>query len=81
MAARRPGHRRDTDELVRAVSLIGPASHVTKQIAAFRAPGGSTLAVTPLDRNSQERIALMAGSVRSSLSSQDRDIPASIPVP
>ena len=49
------------DELVRAVSLIGPASYVAERIAAFRAAGVTTLTVTPLARNSAERIALMAG--------------------
>jgi len=49
------------DELVRAVSLIGPASYVAERVAAFRAAGVTTLAVTPLARSSEERVALMAG--------------------
>ena len=49
------------DELVRAVSLIGPASYVAERVAAFRAAGVTTLAVTPLARSSAERIALMSG--------------------
>ena len=49
------------DELVRAVSLIGPASYVAERVAAFRAAGVTTLSVTPLARDSAERIALMSG--------------------
>ncbi|KRE21195.1 LLM class F420-dependent oxidoreductase [Agromyces sp. Soil535] len=49
------------DELVRAVSLIGPGSYVAERVAAFRAAGVTTLTVTPLARNSAERIALMSG--------------------
>ncbi len=49
------------DELVRAVSLIGPASYVAERVAAFREAGVTTLAVTPLARDSAERVALMAG--------------------
>ncbi|MEV1131543.1 LLM class F420-dependent oxidoreductase [Agromyces sp. NPDC049794] len=49
------------DELVRAISLIGPASHVAERVAAFRAAGVTTLAVTPIARTSAERVALMTG--------------------
>jgi F420-dependent oxidoreductase-like protein len=49
------------DELVRAISLIGPASYVAERVAAFRDAGVTTLAVTPLARDSAERVALMAG--------------------
>ena len=49
------------DELVRAVSLIGPASYVAERVAEFRGAGVTTLAVTPLARSSAERIALMSG--------------------
>jgi F420-dependent oxidoreductase-like protein len=49
------------DELVRALSLIGPASYVAERVEAFRAAGVTTLAVTPLARSSAERVALMAG--------------------
>jgi F420-dependent oxidoreductase-like protein len=49
------------DELVRAISLIGPASYVAERVAAFRAAGVTTLAVTPLARSSAERVALMTG--------------------
>ncbi|MGH3705258.1 MAG: LLM class F420-dependent oxidoreductase [Agromyces sp.] len=49
------------DELVSAISLIGPAGHVAERVAAFAEAGVTTLAVTPLARNSAERVALMAG--------------------
>jgi F420-dependent oxidoreductase-like protein len=49
------------DELVRAISLIGPASSVAERVAAFRDAGVTTLAVTPLARDSAERVALMSG--------------------
>jgi F420-dependent oxidoreductase-like protein len=49
------------DELVRAISLIGTASEVAERVAAFREAGVTTLAVTPLARDSAERIALMSG--------------------
>jgi F420-dependent oxidoreductase-like protein len=49
------------DELVSAISLIGPAGHVAERVAAFAEAGVTTLAVTPLARTSAERIALMAG--------------------
>jgi F420-dependent oxidoreductase-like protein len=49
------------DELVRALSLIGPAPYVAERVEAFRAAGVTTLAVTPLARSSAERVALMAG--------------------
>ncbi len=48
------------DELVRAISLIGPASEVAERVAAFREAGVSTLTVTPLARDSAERVALMS---------------------
>ena len=49
------------DDLVRAISLIGPASEVAERVAAFRESGVTTLAVTPLARSSAERVALMSG--------------------
>ncbi|WP_157007819.1 LLM class F420-dependent oxidoreductase [Agromyces laixinhei] len=49
------------DELVNAISLIGPAGHVAERVAAFAEAGVTTLAVTPLARSSAERVALMAG--------------------
>jgi F420-dependent oxidoreductase-like protein len=47
------------DELVRAVSLVGPASEVAERVAAFREAGVTTLTVTPLAETSADRIALM----------------------
>jgi len=49
------------DELVRAISLIGPAGYVAERVEAFRQAGVTTLAVTPLARDSAERVKLMAG--------------------
>jgi len=49
------------DDLVRALSLIGPASYVAERVEAFREAGVTTLAVTPLARDSAERVALMSG--------------------
>ncbi|MEJ3403780.1 LLM class F420-dependent oxidoreductase [Rathayibacter sp. YIM 133350] len=49
------------DELARAINLIGTPSEVAERVAAFAEAGVTTLAVTPLGRTSQERIALMSG--------------------
>ena len=49
------------DELVRAISLIGPASYIAERVAAFVEAGVTTLNVTPLARSSAERVALMSG--------------------
>lgn len=49
------------DELVRAISLIGPASYVAERVAAFAEAGVTTLNVTPLAQSSAERVALMSG--------------------
>ncbi|GAA4377785.1 LLM class F420-dependent oxidoreductase [Agromyces bauzanensis] len=49
------------DELVGAISLIGPTSHVAERVDAFRQAGVTSLAVTPLARTSAERLALMTG--------------------
>lgn len=49
------------DELVRAISLIGPAGEVRDRVQAFADAGVTTLAVAPLARDSRERVALMAG--------------------
>jgi len=43
------------------VSLIGPVSYVAERVEAFRAAGVTTLSVTPLARDSAERVALMSG--------------------
>jgi F420-dependent oxidoreductase-like protein len=58
------GHRAEAiaavpDELVRAISLIGPAGEVADRVAAFRAAGVTTLTVTPLAETSTDRLALM----------------------
>lgn len=46
-------------DLVRAISLIGSPAEVAERVAAFAAAGVTTLTVTPLARNSAERVALM----------------------
>jgi F420-dependent oxidoreductase-like protein len=47
------------DELVRAISLIGSPAEVAERVAAFATAGVTTLTVTPLARDSAERVALM----------------------
>lgn len=47
------------DELVRAVSLVGPAAEVADRVAAFGEAGVTTLTVTPLAETSADRVALM----------------------
>ncbi|KZE93002.1 putative coenzyme F420-dependent oxidoreductase [Agromyces sp. NDB4Y10] len=47
------------DDLVRAISLIGSPAEVAERVAAFAAAGVTTLTVTPLARDSAERVALM----------------------
>jgi F420-dependent oxidoreductase-like protein len=44
------------DELVRAVSLIGPESYVAERIAAFAAAGVTILALQPLDDSREGRL-------------------------
>ena len=44
------------DELVRAVSLIGPEAYVAERIAAFREAGVTTLALQPLDDSRENRL-------------------------
>ena len=44
------------DELVRAVSLIGPESYVAERIAAFAEAGVTTLAVQPMDPSRESRL-------------------------
>jgi F420-dependent oxidoreductase-like protein len=44
------------DELVRAVSLIGPASYVAERVAALRGAGVTTLALQPLDGSREGRL-------------------------
>lgn len=48
------------DELLRAISLVGPASFVRERIAAFAEAGVTTLTVTPLARTSAERVHQIA---------------------
>lgn len=47
------------DELVRAVSLIGPASYVAERVAAFAESGVTTVNVTPLAADHESRVRLI----------------------
>ncbi len=47
------------DELVRAVSLIGPESYVKERVAAFAEAGVTTLNVTPLAADRNGRVQLI----------------------
>ena len=47
------------DELVRSVSLIGPASYVAERVEAFREAGATTLTVVPMAMDAPGRIALV----------------------
>ena len=47
------------DDLVRAVSLIGPESYVAERVAAFAESGVTTLTVTPLAADRAGRVALV----------------------
>jgi thiamine monophosphate synthase len=44
-------------DLLRATSLIGPASYVAERLAAFRAAGVTTLQVRPLAHGTAQRLA------------------------
>ncbi len=44
------------EELVRAVSLVGPESHVAERVAAFREAGVTTLMLQPLDDGPESRL-------------------------
>lgn len=46
-------------ELVRSISLIGPAGFVREQVAAFAEAGVTTLTVTPFARTHQARLRLL----------------------
>jgi F420-dependent oxidoreductase-like protein len=48
------------EEMVRAMSLIGPRSHVAERLAAFAESGVTTLNVTPLAGSAPGRVALVA---------------------
>ncbi|MFI6284196.1 LLM class F420-dependent oxidoreductase [Streptomyces sp. NPDC051018] len=45
------------EELLRALALIGPASHVAERVEAYRAAGVTTLLVTPLAADPVRRLA------------------------
>ncbi len=45
------------DELVRAISLIGPEGYVRERVAAFREAGVTTLTVTPMAADTAGRVA------------------------
>ncbi|WP_216694378.1 LLM class F420-dependent oxidoreductase [Dietzia psychralcaliphila] len=47
------------DELVRSVSLIGPASYVAERVEAFREAGATTLTVTPMAMDAPGRVRLV----------------------
>ncbi|NLV79179.1 MAG: LLM class F420-dependent oxidoreductase, partial [Rhodococcus sp.] len=47
------------DELVRAVSLIGPESYVRERVAAFAESGVTTLNVLPLAADTAGRVRLI----------------------
>ncbi|WP_404850946.1 LLM class F420-dependent oxidoreductase [Dietzia kunjamensis] len=47
------------DELVRSVSLIGPAGHVAERVEAFREAGATTLTVIPMALDAPGRISLV----------------------
>lgn len=56
------GHKEEAaaavpEDLLRATSLIGSASHVAERVEAFRAAGVSTLRVTPVARTHEARLA------------------------
>jgi F420-dependent oxidoreductase-like protein len=44
------------EELVRAVSLVGPEPHVAERVAAFREAGVTTLVLQPLDDSPESRL-------------------------
>ena len=48
------------EELVRAVSLVGPESHVAERVAAFREAGVTTLVLQPLDDSPESRLRTVA---------------------
>ncbi|MGN0101283.1 LLM class F420-dependent oxidoreductase [Dietzia sp. CH92] len=47
------------DELVRSVSLIGPAGYVAERVEAFRAAGATTLTVVPMALDAPGRLQLV----------------------
>jgi F420-dependent oxidoreductase-like protein len=51
------------EEMLRAMSLIGPRGHVAERLAAFAESGVTTLNVTPVAATAAERVALL-GAVK-----------------
>ena len=51
--------RSGAEELVRAMSLIGPRSYVAERLQAFAAAGITTINVTPLAGTPAERVSLV----------------------
>ena len=47
------------EELVRAMSLIGPRSYIAERLQAFAAAGVTTINVTPLAGTPAERVSLV----------------------
>ncbi|MBC7305675.1 MAG: LLM class flavin-dependent oxidoreductase, partial [Dietzia sp.] len=47
------------DELVRSVSLIGPAGYVAERVEAFREAGATTLTVVPMALDAPGRLRLV----------------------
>jgi F420-dependent oxidoreductase-like protein len=50
------------EELLRAISLIGPRSYVAERMAAFAEAGVTTLNITPLGGTPAERVALVGAA-------------------
>ena len=50
------------EELLRAISLIGPRSYVAERMAAFAEAGVTTLNITPLAGTAAERVALVGAA-------------------
>jgi F420-dependent oxidoreductase-like protein len=50
------------EELLRAISLIGPRSYVAERMAAFAEAGVTTLNITPLAGTPAERVALVGAA-------------------
>ncbi|EOD70300.1 LLM class F420-dependent oxidoreductase [Amycolatopsis vancoresmycina] len=47
-------------ELLRAISLVGPAGYVKERLAAFKAAGATTLVVNPLQPGREARVAAVS---------------------
>nr|MDT0666429.1 LLM class flavin-dependent oxidoreductase [Micromonospora sp. DSM 115978] len=46
-------------DLVRAISLIGPAGYVKERLAAFAEAGATTLTVNPIAPDHRSRVAIV----------------------